>query len=52
MIRLGMSWCESASPLCTCVKVDDCCDPFFVGIVTRVKLIENVCECVFATDCA
>jgi hypothetical protein len=28
------------------VKVDDCCDPSSVGILTCVKLLEYVCKCV------
>jgi hypothetical protein len=34
------------------VKLDGCCDPISIGTLTRVKSIEYVCECVFATDCA
>jgi hypothetical protein len=34
------------------VKVDDCCDQSSTGTLTRVKSIEYVCECVFATDYA
>jgi hypothetical protein len=34
------------------VKVDDYCDPSSAGTLTRVKSIEYVYECLFATDCA
>jgi hypothetical protein len=34
------------------VNVDDCCDLSSAGTLTRVKLIENICECIFTTDCA
>jgi hypothetical protein len=38
--------------LWTLVKVHDCCDPSSIGTMTHVNLLEHVCECVFATDCA
>jgi hypothetical protein len=34
------------------VKVADYSDPSSTGTLTHVKLIEYVCECVFATDYA
>jgi hypothetical protein len=38
---MGMSGHVSASPLRACVNVDDCCDPFSVGTLTYVKMIET-----------
>jgi hypothetical protein len=49
---MSMSGHENAGPLWACVKVNICCDPSSIGTLTRVKSIENVFECVFATDCA
>jgi hypothetical protein len=40
----------SAGPLRACVKVDDCCDPFSAGTLTRVKTIETCVESGFATE--
>jgi hypothetical protein len=32
------------------MKVDDCCDPSSAGTLIHVKLLEHICEYVFATD--
>jgi hypothetical protein len=39
---MGMIGHVSAGPLRACVNVDDCCDPFSAGTLTRVNLIETV----------
>jgi hypothetical protein len=44
MISLGMSGHFSASPLWTCVNVDDYCDLSSAGTLTHVKLLEYICE--------
>jgi hypothetical protein len=43
---LGM---QVLDPLRTCVKIADCYDPFFVGTLTSIKIIETCVESVFAT---
>jgi hypothetical protein len=48
---MGMGGHESASPLKACLKVDDCCDLFFAGKLTDVKMIETCVESIFATEC-
>jgi hypothetical protein len=44
-------WGTSVLARGACVKVADYCDLFSAGTLTRVNLLEHVCECVFATDC-
>jgi hypothetical protein len=46
---MGMSGHKSAGPSRACVKVVDCCDPSFAGILTRVKMIKTCVQSVFAT---
>jgi hypothetical protein len=41
---MDMSGHKSAGPLRACVKVDDCYDPFIVGTLTRIKMIETCVE--------
>jgi hypothetical protein len=62
MISIGMSGNENAGPFMAwldtsvlvlyeaCVKVDDCYDSSSVGIITRVKSLENICWECFPTD--
>jgi hypothetical protein len=40
---MGMIGHFDAGPIWACVKVDDCCDPFSAGTLTRVNSVENVC---------
>jgi hypothetical protein len=49
---MGMIGHFSVGPIWACVKVDDYCDPSSIDTLTHVKVLEHVCECVFATDCA
>jgi hypothetical protein len=39
---MGMSGHMNAGLLRECVKVADCCDPFFIGTLTCVKSLEMV----------
>jgi hypothetical protein len=45
-------WGASVLARGACVKVANCCDPFFAGTLTRVNSLEHVCEFIFTTDCA
>jgi hypothetical protein len=48
---MSMSGHESTSPLRAYVKVDDYCDPFSIGTLTHVKMLETCVEGSFATEC-
>jgi hypothetical protein len=41
---MGMSGHVSTGPLRIFVKVDDCCDPFFVGTLACIKMIKTIVE--------
>jgi hypothetical protein len=43
---MGLSGHVSTGPLRVHVKVDVCCDPFFVNTLTCVKIIETIVESV------
>jgi hypothetical protein len=45
---LGM---QVLDPLRKCVKVADCCDPFFTGTLPYVKMIKICVESSFAIIC-
>jgi hypothetical protein len=47
MISLDMSGHFGACLIWACVKVDECCDPSFIGTLTRVKSLENVYSACF-----
>jgi hypothetical protein len=49
---MGLSGHFGAGPLWACMKVVDCCDPFFAGTLTHINSLEYVYECVFAVDYA
>jgi hypothetical protein len=51
IISLCMIGHNSAGPLWTCVKVDDCCDPSAVDTLTLIKSLEHIYECVSVTNC-
>jgi hypothetical protein len=37
---MGLSGHVSGGPFMACVKVDNCCDPFFAGTLTCAKSLE------------
>ncbi len=41
---MGMIGHCGAGPIWACMKVDDCCDPFFVGTLTCIKMIKTIVE--------
>jgi hypothetical protein len=49
---MDMSEHISASPSFACVQVDDCCDLFSTGTLTRVKITKIFVESAFATNYA
>jgi hypothetical protein len=49
---MDMSEHINASPSFACVQVDDCCDLFSTGTLTRVKITKIFVESAFATNYA